>query len=107
MNRKTLSALEDSITHWEEMLRDPDASEPDSRNCALCGLFFHHDCRACPVMAESGQRACRGTPYKHTATLHNNAVGNERIGHFDAKQWCWAATAEIEFLKSLLPQSER
>ena len=66
-------ALDDSIRKWEFLVEHPDTSN-DSETCALCHLYYGDDdddrddewqnCDGCPVFEKTGQRDCRGTPWK-------------------------------------------
>lgn len=102
MNDPTLAALQDSIAHWERM-RDDRAETPEqpiAPDCALCRLFYTSRpsptcCYGCPVYTTTSQQFCRGTPYAEAERAYD-----------DPNEFAWkeAAQAEIDFLKSLLPE---
>lgn len=101
MDKMTLTALKDSIKHWQSNVRrKPENAKMGASNCALCSLFNtarrkpENICRGCPVMKATGLRHCGGTPY-------SGAVDARRFA--GAGQWRVAAQAELDFLRSLLP----
>lgn len=108
MDANTLTALQASIAKWE---RNAEAKTPsqylvDWRDCPLCLLFFHDDCKGCPVAAKTGEEECVGSPYgaAHRAwenwPTHGDSKGPAYAAHT-------AARAEVAFLKSLLPSPAR
>jgi hypothetical protein len=107
MDPATLEALKGSIRHWEENLaaETPDHVHTGPSRCLLCQRFhMNPNCGGCPVSQYTGQKNCRGTPY---------AVANRRHSFWDSmpdsdehkERWREAAQAELDFLKSLLPES--
>ena len=110
MNPQALNALRESISHWEAMRDDWRSSVPNSENCALCRVYNHRenaifDCLGCPITNATGYRYCVNTPYeaarKLRRHLHSDSTSEQLA------QWHKAATAEIEFLKSLVPTEEK
>lgn len=104
MDPKTLTALKASIAKWE---RNVEAETPDkvllgASECALCKLFIYNLCKDCPVRARSGSHFCRQTPF--VKTINSFFDWNEG-GSKDS--WREAAQAEVDFLKSLLPEGEQ
>lgn len=101
MNAETKKALEESIAHWERMRDDPNRGEqPIAEECPLCELYIPWDCHDCPVAEATGLAYCSYTPYYEAAALFYKLKKSE----IQIEQWHQAAQAEIDFLKSLLPQ---
>lgn len=109
MNKKTLTALKASIQHWEDNVA---ATEPyqvaaGPSSCALCRLFHpwystsnKNDCKGCPVHTKTGSSFCIDTP--HSATTR--AIVSWCVSKAYWPAWQKAAQAELDFLKSLLPE---
>lgn len=93
MDAKTFEALKGSIQKWERIV------EGTGRNygavdCPLCELFnrYEHDlCAGCPVSESTGRLGCGGTPYENYRVTGTTE----------------AAQAELDFLKSLLPEESK
>lgn len=79
-----------SIAKWEGIVAGTTRDE-GARNCPLCQMFAAPPlfCRGCPVMVRTGRPACQSTPYYN----YNGRVDR--------------AQAELDFLRSLLPESTR
>lgn len=114
MNPIAIKALQDSIKHWEENLavKHPDDIKLGGEHCACC-LAFHtcgnedNHCPGCPV-AEAGHEGCMGSPYfdaVDAAYDWKTLVGSRLSAIKAKKEWQKAAQAEIDFLKSLLPET--
>lgn len=109
MNEVTLAALKASIAHWEKNLaaESPDDVRLGPRYCALCEAF-PQSCAGCPVAARTGVKGCRETPYGRACAAFNewdSAVTNGSPNHAEkATAWRAAAQAEIDFLRSLMPE---
>jgi hypothetical protein len=105
MPAKTLAALKGSIKHWEDNVA-AEVGDGSTRwqDCKLCLLFNPYEeegpenCRGCPVMAQTGKRYCEDSPY-HEAWTANVFK--------DETRWKAAALAELNFLRSLLPDEEK
>lgn len=113
MNYKTLRALKGSIRKWQAIV-DGHGIDQGGDNCPLCHLFLENAdkdyCEGCPVFEKTGKEFCYGTPY-HDEWLElpiRLTIGsiNERRTPEDAEKARAAATAELEFLKSLLPEKK-
>lgn len=90
MAPKVLEALRGSIAKWEGIVAGI-AHDEGPLNCPLCQMFHRRTmCRGCPVMDRTGQDSCKGTPYDNYDRDLNPA---------------WAQ-AEVDFLKSLLPDDK-
>lgn len=90
MAPEVLEALRGSIKKWEGIVAGTTRDE-GGRNCPLCQMFVHGKaatCRGCPVRTRTGKSSCDGTPYYY-------------YEHGDTQ----TAQAELDFLKSLLPES--
>src|ERR1700722_19348216 len=100
MDEDTLAALRASIEHWQWVVA---IAEPIGRsNCALCDVFRGRDtledCAGCPVRAVTGLKYCEGTPYGEYENYldYDPPVEDEKR--------IVLAQAELDFLRSLLPQ---
>ncbi|MDO6966935.1 hypothetical protein [Rhizobium alvei] len=100
MDERTLEALKASIANWERnaKVEKMEDAKLGVINCPLCNMFWLDDCKGCPVAKNTGTRLCAKTPY-HDA---EDELENGNIESFRK-----AALAEVEFLKSLLPEGER
>ncbi len=107
MDDKTLEALQNSISHWEDNLR---VGRREARifgdSCALCSLFLeevdpsndddnNNYCHGCPVKDHTGKVDCMGSPWGRCMRAWTNR---------DAKAFVKAAQAELTFLRGLLPR---
>lgn len=104
MNAATLDALKGSIEKWEKIVKGT-GKDYGTANCPLCVLFYSNVCIGCPVSAKSGKVGCVDTPYREwgKATLsQRNSVSNGRYAISSLQKI--AAQAEMDFLKSLLPE---
>ena len=104
MPEHTLTALRGSISKWEGILAGTIQDE-GPRNCPLCKLFWYvgEDCKGCPVAASTGFSNCGGTPYEDFGEVMESGVSDserQRLGKEIAQR-------ELDFLKSLLPNSAR
>lgn len=101
MDAETEKALRDSIAHWKRMRDEPNCKEkPHADHCALCVRFAASgSCQACPVCEAGGGCLCNASPYPNAKIAWNYRNTNP-----DA--WHKAATAEIDFLTSLLPKEK-
>ena len=108
MDAKTLAALRQSIKKWERnaVAETPKGFTTTSANCPLCKLFSGRGgCNGCPVEERTGQWGCRGTPYSAADGAHDewsdcpSSPALRDAAHA-------AARAEVEFLRSLLPEDE-
>lgn len=88
-----------SIKHWEEMRDNPRSSEPTSRTCPLCTEYIEKDCEGCPIAVKTRIPFCYDTPYDEAYKAW------EAHAEYPAT-WHKAATAEIGFLRSLLPKKK-
>lgn len=99
MDEATLTALRGSIKKWEEIVAGTGA-DFGMDNCALCQMFADDDdiCAKCPVKEKTGKPGCGGTPYNawSQATVFGGRVTDERTKAL--------AQAELDFLRSLLPE---
>jgi len=106
MDEDTLTALKESIAHWEENAADPENALIGVSSCPLCRKFhknYRNDgkpsCTGCPVFLHTGKSYCRSTPYHSLDRLAEflpETVENDRI----------LCQREVNFLKSLLPKGE-
>jgi hypothetical protein len=96
MDEKTLIALKGSIAKWEGIVAGTVKDEGQD-NCPLCQQFIDEGCVACPVMGVTGHSGCWGSPYDDYAALEEGYGSEEYESVRDAAQ------AELDFLRSLLP----
>lgn len=104
---ETLTALKESIAHWERNVaaeRSEDASAGVD-DCALCGLFFLRRCAGCPIAENTGSTFCNGTPYQEAEKAFERWYASPTSPEAKA-EFVRAATAMLDFLKSLLPEDE-
>lgn len=104
MDARTLKALKASIAKWEKnaVAEKPRQYLTGWADCPLCKLFYFSDCRGCPVMNATGEEACEGTPYRRAV----RSLERWEDGDTGPKPAHSAASAEVDFLKSLLPPEE-
>lgn len=113
MNSEALTALQLSISKWEAIVNNAGYDE-GTRNCALCAAFVdkgdgivdsptEFDCLGCPVAAVTKAPMCDHTPYQEWAkyqTRHEKRFPSKVFDQGSQE----LAQAELDFLKSLLPQ---
>jgi len=100
MDERTLKALNGSIEKWEGIVAGS-THDMGVENCPLCKKFIHHECEGCPVRHKSGHRYCAATAYskwKALGGMFNTAYAPSLKG---------AAQAELDFLRSLLPEGAK
>src|SRR4051812_10552999 len=95
MDAETLEALKGSIRKWEAIV-DGTGIDEGWINCPLCRLFLKTGCAGCPVMEKTGIETCLATPY-----VDYRRAANKRSNDAHA-----AAIQEMDFLRSLLPESK-
>lgn len=110
MDAKTLKALRGSIKKWEAIVAGTGADQ-GGENCPLCVRFAlgpNESCEGCPVAVRTGKDDCLGTPY--IDLWHRLNPWPEDDGecitysrHVVTEEHRAAAQAELDFLKSLLP----
>ena len=105
MDHETAIALEQSITHWEEIVKSPVGANIGPESCALClkfnSLAFIHlrteedqkPCVGCPVYEKTGYSFCTDTPYE-AFELSADCEDDEEVLRK-------LAIAELNFLKNL------
>nr|MDQ2987417.1 hypothetical protein [Armatimonadota bacterium] len=115
MNAKTLKALEGSIKKWEAIVAGT-GEDKGADNCPLCRVFIDpflspDTCGGCPVRERTGSRYCSDSPYDawaagvrrdYSAAVVNRG-GGKRIA--STPKLVALAQAELDFLRSLLPES--
>lgn len=106
MDDRTLKALKASIEHWEEnaLLAEHDWSAISSESCALCDEFSDsEECYGCPVAKAANASGCIDTPWEDAC----GAMQRWIVGRGSGKAFRKAAQDELDFLRSLLPESEQ
>ncbi len=104
MDDATLQALKDSIAKWEKNARAEclDNVRMGMLHCPLCKIFNGrghrgNDCEGCPVREHTGVQYCYETPYWDADKAND---------YFQFERFLSAARAEVDFLKSLLPEAQ-
>lgn len=101
MPKRTLKALKGSIAKWEAIVAGT-GEDNGSDNCPLCDAFIDRFCEGCPVKQKTGLSFCGGSPYgefsRHSAVLGTNRATTPELVAL--------AQAELDFLRSLLPEGE-
>jgi len=108
MDERTRVALLGAIAKWEGIVRG-EVRDLGSGNCELCRTFYDNEdydddgnpdeCLGCPVRERSGWQHCKGTPYGPWAMV----AGYSQTA--DTPERRAAAQAELNFLRSLLPEA--
>lgn len=109
MDAETLTALRESIAHWGRLASgDFPGENIGASRCPLC-IAFHQmrttrsgravRCTGCPVREFTGAECCGNTPYQD-AEVAWDLFGSE------SDEFKAAARAELEFLRSLLPEGD-
>lgn len=111
MSPEMLEALKKSIKKWEAIVAGTGIDKL-ARNCALCQLCKDGEVQCvspeyepCPVYNETGYINCQDSPWQEWASYMSEMVGDDDWKVFDADS-LKIAKAEVEFLKSLLPEEE-
>ena len=108
MDARTLTALKGSIEKWEKIVAG--TGRDDGReNCPLCVEFYSLACRGCPVR-DNAAEFCEDSPYQHWDEDIRDELAftdENESGYKHNRESRAAATAELEFLKSLLPRADR
>lgn len=104
MNKRTRTALEGSIAKWEGVVEGT-TRDDGSDDCPLCQEFIERTgvCYECPVDLAVGP-GCLGTPYDMWSEVEP-PWHNGRYKHTPLS--LAYATAELVFLKSLLPKPRK
>ena len=97
MKRETLKALNGSIAKCGGV-RAGGIRDLGNENCPLCHLFLEACCDGCPVSQRTGKPYCAGSPYLEWVDAGGDGV------YATTKKLKRIASAEIKFLKSLLPK---
>jgi hypothetical protein len=128
MDAKTLTALKGSIEKWKGIVAGTE-EDKGRLNCPLCHLFNpiqgkSKHCEGCPVMEQSGERGCCGTPYEKwddywynvAQDMDNETPEETKLEFLINFIFSWFSTsnsrntlfglarAELKFLRSLLPE---
>lgn len=88
MDEKVLQGLKDAIALWEKRAK----GESGEGLCPLC--LVCNGCDDCPVYKHTGKAGCDDTPFWDYAGAENPE---------EARRF---AQAELDFLRSLLPDGE-
>ena len=103
MDAKTLEALKKSIKKWNKKR----VVDHGGDNCALCEEFADNlGCAGCPVSEATNVFGCWETPYMDWARHHEreHSAYFPHITHTNCQTCKDLQQAELDFLKSLLPE---
>lgn len=127
MTRIGLRALKKSIKHWERICCGDD-TQIDADHCALCQVFhsqFRTDgkdcCAGCPVAVKAKETNCVNTPFQQVVRILGQLefhAGERYRATSNITAWTQrenqlqgelilAQRLELNFLRSLLPVTER
>jgi hypothetical protein len=117
MDKETLEVLEGSISKWNKIVAGI-GKDKGTDNCSLCSKFYYLEepetednlgdpfrqkmCYGCPISIASGDIGCDNTPYEEWRDLVH---GSDYPYKADTKAKRVAAQQELDFLKSLRPNS--
>lgn len=115
MDDKTLTALQRSIQKWEAIVAGTGVDDGVD-NCALCQAFsddYRNEpgwavdgCFGCPVAEKVGAANCMGTPYDAWAAHGRTSAEYKRHPYkVEDEKGKQLAQAELDFLRSLVPQA--
>ena len=118
MDDKTKKALLGSIKKWEAIVAGTGEDDGEN-NCPLCELFHPHmglyegydrreraACGGCPVREKTKKPYCRGTPYIEWSNADAFTPLNGYFSPEKRTEYTKLAQAELDFLRSLLPEDE-
>lgn len=106
IDAKTLEALKKSIKKWNRKK----VIDHGVDNCALCQAFSEQPgCEGCPVAKVSCRSRCWGTPYEDWVNHHDKEHSDfyPLRTHIGCPECVRLAQAELDFLKSLLPEETK
>lgn len=105
MSPEALEALKKSIEKWEKnaVAEKAEDAKTNASDCPLCDLYFRNFCHGCPIAAATKKMCCGGTPYEHAFIEKEYWLEPGS----DGTAFRAAARAEVDFLKSLLPEEGR
>jgi hypothetical protein len=133
MDKRTLTALQASIEHWEKNAQAEVVSNiaDNAASCPLCQIFYFEKignvlpCSGCPVREKTRQSNCYGSPWFTARAAKNNWKDANFTFNFEVKyeslsdeqalvksenlnqlrlKYRKAARDEVDFLRSLLPE---
>lgn len=106
MDAKTLEALKGSIEKWEKIVTGK-GIDLGSANCPLCMIFLEDRCAGCPVAEKNGTDSCEKSPY--ISWYEHGNWEHEQNRHIEpgCSECTRLAQAELDFLKSLLPEETK
>ena len=112
MDNETLDALKGSIEKWEKIVASTEADDRGRLNCDLCRKFIFGTkgpCSGCPVAEAIGASGCEFTPYIDWLIHQREHEKKDDLLDYHRREGCEEclrlATAERDFLKSLLPET--
>jgi len=105
MEKRTLTALKGSIAKWKAIVAGT-GEDRGNDNCPLCLEFWlkKRSCAQCPVAIATGKWGCEDSPYEDWDEAWSDDIDAARIA--TTSDLIELAQAELDFLKSLLPEGE-
>lgn len=100
MNKRTRTALLESIEKWRQIERG-EMADCGTANCSLCLEFHSANCCGCPVR-DAGYQFCEGSPYIEWNDNQSERQFFEVTWVADTPELVRLARAERKFLESLL-----
>jgi len=114
MTEQAKKALKESIEHWRRVASGTmkPGESVGAPHCALCLAFNHTHaghiaCEGCPVFERTGKQGCVGSPFDPFEENLDWMDESEFSRWLDTQEARTLAAAELAFLESLLPDSEK
>ncbi len=104
MDTRTIKALENSITHWENIAYNGAIHTASSNTCALCFIYFSNECEGCPI-AIKWNKYCKKTPFFdwiHYQIKNDKLNDKKEFQVFDGESKNIAVNITTELQKLLL-----
>lgn len=101
---KQITALKESIKHWEENYEAESVDNISVRwdSCACCVLWIENECEECPISEFTGQQHCHGTPYQDYDFDYFECIYTPELREAWFKDNRKYFPEEIEFLQNVL-----
>jgi hypothetical protein len=104
LSKRQIKGIKGSIKKWVGIKEGKVADEKGS-NCLLCKMYAKNSCSFCPASIKVGIGNCCKTPYWDVRDhLHGHHFGGGGFRDMDCQECDTLIDAEIDFLKSLLPE---
>jgi len=94
---KHITALQESIAHWQDIKNCVPGADPTAKQCACCQLNKPGQCFECPIyLIDESHEHCENTPYYDVIDLFDERDFNDTFEPTVQKQ--------IDFLEHTLNQ---